>query len=413
MAPVVMQHCGAKAGKPVAVSLGLGAKAILTGPKFPFGFMKQSRQMRVMLVGYGNMAKAGMARCGLFAMAILMSGLAMGVDKVPPLPVKDADASSESEMKAYSELIEQTDVTIDMVPIPGGKFTMGSPDSEAGRKEDEGPQHPVEISPFWMATTEITWNAYEVWMSDLDIVRRGYLNAEKSPRDELADAFQLSQPTKPYTDMSFGMGKRGFPAICMTQHSARTFCKWLSAKTGRYYRLPTEAEWEYACRAGTTTAYSFGDDASKLDDYAWYAGNTEDAYKKVGKKKPNPWGLYDMHGNVAEWVLDQHDEAGYASIQESTKDPLAVPKTLYPRVVRGGGFNQPAEQCRSAAREGSTEDWIAQDPQSPVSIWYLTDALHVGFRVVRPLREPSEEEKENHWEKSEPVQVERVGAKLE
>jgi formylglycine-generating enzyme required for sulfatase activity len=261
-----------------------------------------------------------------------------------------------------------------------------------------------------MGKTEITWNAYEVWMADLDIVRRGYLNAAASPRDALADQFQLSQPTKPYTDMSFGMGKRGFPAICMTQHSARTFCKWLSAKTGRYYRLPTEGEWEYACRAGTTTAYSFGDDPEQLGEYAWFDGNSEDAYKRVGKKKPNAWGLYDMHGNVAEWVLDQHDEKGYGDSKE-VKDPLVVPKTLYPRVVRGGGYNQSAVQCRSASREGSTEDWISQDPQSPVSIWYLTDALHVGFRIVRPLNEPTEEEKENHWEKSEPVQVERVGAK--
>jgi formylglycine-generating enzyme required for sulfatase activity len=118
-----------------------------------------------------------------------------------------------------------------------------------------------------------------------------------------------------------------------------------------------------------------------------------------------------MHGNVAEWVLDQHGEQYLAEGEK--KDPLAIPKTLYPRVVRGGGWNQDATACRSAAREGSTEDWIAQDPQVPVSIWYLTDALHVGFRVVRPFNEPSEAEKNNRWEKSEPVQVERTKAKEE
>ncbi len=266
-----------------------------------------------------------------------------------------------------------------------------------------------------MAKTEITWDAYDVWASDLDIYRRENLGLQATPRDKFADVFQVSQPTKPYTDMSFGMGKRGYPAICMTQHAARTFCKWLSAKTGRYYRLPTEAEWEYACRAGTTTAYSFGDDPSKIGDYAWYSENYGEGYHKVARKKPNPWGLYDMHGNVAEWVLDQHYEEGYSApaIVDQKKDPLAVPQTLYPRVVRGGGWNEEPALMRSAARQGSTEDWIAQDPQSPVSIWYLTDALHVGFRIVRPLNEPTEEEKAKHWEMSLPVQVERTTAKVE
>ena len=356
--------------------------------------------------------------CSVFHSSLLYLGLSFCVvlqaeDKFAPVEVKGSQAATESEMKPYTEIIEQTDATVDMLPIPGGKFLMGSPEDEADRKADEGPQHEVEILPFWMGKTEITWNSYDVWASDLDVYRRGVLNLKLSPRDALSDVFQLSQPTKPYTDMTFGMGKRGFPAICMTQHSARTFCKWLSAKTGRYYRLPTEAEWEYACRAGTKTAYSFGDDPAMLEEYGWFKANIEDGYKKAGKKKPNPWGLYDMHGNVAEWVLDQYDEAGYEEVNKVSKDPLAMPKTLYPRTVRGGGWDKSAAECRSAAREGSTEDWIAQDPQSPVSIWYLTDALHVGFRVVRPLHEPTDEEKENHWEKSEPVQVERVGGKQE
>lgn len=329
------------------------------------------------------------------------------------LEVTNSEASSESEMKPYREIIEHTEATIDMLPIPGGKFQMGSPESEAEHKPDESPVHEVEISPFWMAKTEITWDAYDVWMSDLDLYRREVLGKQATPRDKLADVFQLSQPTKPYTDMSFGMGKRDFPAICMTQHAARTFCKWLSAKTGRYYRLPTEAEWEYACRAGTQTAYSFGDDPEQLNQYAWYDDNAGEGYHKVGRKKPNPWGLHDMHGNVAEWCLDQYFEDGYHVKELESKDPLAVPTELYPRVVRGGGWNQTAAQCRSAAREGSTEDWIAQDPQVPVSIWYLTDALHVGFRVVRPLNEPNEEEKNHKWEKNLPVQVERTTAKEE
>jgi formylglycine-generating enzyme required for sulfatase activity len=329
-------------------------------------------------------------------------------EEPPAVEVADADAKSEGEMKPYKEVIQDSDVKIDMLPIKGGKYLMGSSDSEAGRVADEGPQREVEVGPFWMAKFEITWDAYDIWMSDLDVFRRQVEKREATPRDKMADAFQLSQPTKPYTDMTFGMGKRGYPAICMTQHAARTFCKWLSAKTGRYYRLPTEAEWEYACRAGTTTAYSFGDDPAELDEYAWYSENSEDGYHKVGKKKPNPWGLYDMHGNVAEWVLDQHTPDGYQEAAEKPlRDPLLAPLTLYPRVVRGGGWDKDAEQLRSASREGSTEDWIAQDPQEPVSIWYLTDALHVGFRVVRPLTTPSEVEIKEKWDKNEPLQVDR------
>jgi formylglycine-generating enzyme required for sulfatase activity len=333
--------------------------------------------------------------------------------KPPPLPVANSEAATEAEMKPYDELLEHVNVKLKMLPIPSGKFAMGSPESEADRREDEGPQREVEISAFWMAETEITWDVYDVWAADLDIFRLKAMNIKPNARDAFADKYQLSQPTKPYCDMSFGMGTRGYPAICMTDHSARTFCKWLTAKTGRYYRLPTEAEWEYACRAGTTTAYSFGDDASELDDYAWYFENSEEAYQKVRKKKPNPWGLYDMHGNVAEWCLDQYDEGGYSLVQGQTRDPLAVPQVLYPRVVRGGGWSQFPEECRSAARAASAVEWQKQDPQNPKSIWYHTDARHVGFRVVRPLVEPTESEKDDKWEKAEPSQKERVGPKAD
>jgi formylglycine-generating enzyme required for sulfatase activity len=322
------------------------------------------------------------------------------------LVIPESVAKTQEQMQKYTELIEHSPAKIEMIPIPGGTFRMGSPDTEESRKGDEGPVHEVKLSPFWMAKCEITWDAYDVWMSDLDVFYREVNKVKATRRDEIADEFQKSQPTKPYTDMTFGMGKHGYPAICMTQHAARTFCKWLSRKTGRYYRLPTEAEWEYACRAGTTDAYSFGSDVSDLENYAWFVDNAGEGYHKVGLKKPNPWGLHDMHGNVAEWVLDQHTAEGYSKDLRN-ENPMLVPKTLYPRVVRGGGWNQDAAALRSGAREGSTEDWIAQDPQSPVSIWYLTDALHVGFRIVRPLNEPSEEEKNTFWEYSEPIQKER------
>jgi len=321
----------------------------------------------------------------------------------PVLPVKNAVATTEAEMKSYTEEIEHTDATIELVPIRGGQFDMGSPEDEEGRQPEEGPVHSVQVDPFWMAKYEITWDIYEVWMFDLDIQRRKLDKMEPNGRDVAADEYTLSQPTEPYTDMTFGMGKGGYPAICMTQFGARIFCRWLTQKTGRYYRLPTEAEWEYACRAGTKTAYSFGDSIDDLEDYGWCYDNSDEAYHKVGQKKPNPWGLYDMHGNVAEWVLDQFTTEGYGRYEgKKAVNPLAIPTKLYPRVVRGGSWDQDPEELRSAARAGSTEDWKAQDPQIPKSIWYHTDAIHVGFRIVRPLVVPSEEEIKEKWDKQEP-----------
>jgi formylglycine-generating enzyme required for sulfatase activity len=351
-------------------------------------------------------------RFALYLLAVpllLAASLASTEEPVrPTLPLPAAEAKTQAEMKAYAELIEHTDTTIEMLPIPGGEFLMGSPGGEKDRGDDEGPQHKVQIDPFWMAKCEITWDAYEIWMFDTDIQRRQIYGKKANERDRAAEAFQISQPTKPYTDMSFGMGKRGYPAICMTEFAAKTFCDWLSAKTGRYYRLPTEAEWEYACRAGTTTAYSFGDDPKQLGDYGWYFENALDKYQKIGQKKPNPWGLHDMHGNVAEWVLDQHTLDFYGRFGEATADnPLAIPTTLYPRVVRGGSWDSDPEECRSAARMKSEPGWKRQDPQIPKSVWYHTDATFVGFRIVRPLVEPTAEAKREKWEKSEPV-IERI-----
>jgi formylglycine-generating enzyme required for sulfatase activity len=330
--------------------------------------------------------------------ACLVTVLVLAVARAAPAEPPqnpETEAKAEQEMKPYTQQIPGTEVKFEMVPIPGGVFTMGSPEDEEDRSEDEGPQFKVKIEPFWMGKYEVTWDEYDIWSFNLDIQRRELKNEQPTPLDKLADA--VTRPTKPYTDMTFGMGHDGYPAICMTQLAAKTYCKWLSEKTGHYYRLPTEAEWEYACRAGTTTAYSFGDDPEKLDDYAWHFDNADDKYQKVGLKKPNPWGLYDMHGNVAEWVLDQYVPDFYAKVRDpdggAVEFPLAVPKELYPRVVRGGSWDDDADRLRSAAREKSNPDWKIQDPQIPKSVWYHTDARHVGFRLIRPLRVPSEEER--------------------
>lgn len=323
------------------------------------------------------------------AVALLAVFVPISVVDSAETSASGGEAKTAAEMKPYVEKISDTDAAFEMVPIPGGKFRMGSPNTEAKRGDDEGPVHEVEIAPFWMGKYEVTWDEYEIFMFQLDIARRKLDGREPSAVDKLADA--CSKPTKPYTDMTFGMGKERHPVICMTQYAMARYCEWLSAKTGRYYRLPTEAEWEYACRAGTTTAYHFGDDPSKLGEYAWYYDNGDEKYHEVGKKKPNPWGLYDMHGNVAEFCLDQYDAEFYKG--SPAKNPISVPKKTEPCTARGGSWNDDPETLRSAARVASTPDWKQQDPQIPQSIWYYTDATYVGFRIVRPLEVPPDDVK--------------------
>ncbi len=303
----------------------------------------------------------------------------------------------ESEMQPYTNTIPGTQVSFVMVPIRGGEFVMGSPDTEKGRKPDEGPQHKVKISPFWMERCEVTWNEYELFMYPDEERRMRATIRTDAAGDKLADA--VTHPSKPYVEMSFGMGKDGFPAIAMTQHAANKYCQWLSAKTGQFYRLPTEAEWEYACRAGTTTAYFFGDDPAKLADYGWYEQNSDFKYQKVGKRKPNPWGLYDMCGNVVEWCLDQYDPDYYkqCGVNGCVVDPWNKATKPYPHSVRGGSWDDEATACRSAARRGSDRSWKMQDPQLPKSVWYFSDAQWVGFRVVRPLKVPSAEQMQKYW----------------
>ncbi len=310
-----------------------------------------------------------------------------------------AEAKSESSFEDYEAEVPLTDAPYEMVAVKGGKFTMGSPAGESGRGEEEGPPFEVEVAPYWIGKHEVTWDEYEPFMlTGIERLKNGM--RKDFDRAVHTDVDAVSQPTTPYVEMSFGMGQYGYPAISMTQHGANKYCQWLSAQTGRFYRLPTEAEWECACRAGTNTAYSFGDDPAELDDYAWHQGNSEEKYQLVGEKKPNPWGLYDMHGNVAEWTADQFVPDYFQRLQAGVASPFVRPTTLYPRSVRGGGWADGPERLRSAARQGSGPLWQQQDPQLPKSQWYLTDAPWVGFRLVRPREIPSVEEMYFYWNSS-------------
>jgi formylglycine-generating enzyme required for sulfatase activity/mono/diheme cytochrome c family protein len=303
--------------------------------------------------------------------------------------------TSEADMKPYTNTIPGTRVEFALMPIPGGEFTMGSPQNETGRQPDEGPLHKVKISPFWMGKCEVTWNEFELFMF-ADQERKFKAEIPTDPYvDKISDA--VSRPTKPYVEMSFGMGKEDYPTISMTQHSANKYCEWLSAKTGEYYRLPTEAEWEYACRAGTTTAYSFGDDPALLKQYAWYEKNSDFKYQRTGTKLPNPWGLHDMHGNVIEWCIDQYKPTYQPFASSTTLDPWIKSTTPYPHSARGGSWDDSPEKLRSAARRYSDANWKVQDPQLPKSIWYHTDAQFLGIRVVRPLKVPPPTELFGVW----------------
>ncbi|MGN7989975.1 formylglycine-generating enzyme family protein [Pedobacter sp. 22226] len=288
---------------------------------------------------------------------------------------------------SYTQSINGTKLKFDMQAIPAGKFKMGSKTGKA----DEQPVHEVKLDAFWIGKHEVTWDIFEPFL---------YRDYEKKASEGAipAEVDAVTRPTKPYLDMTFGMGKEHQPAVAMTQYNAIQFCKWLYVRTGVFYRLPTEAEWEYACKAGSETAYSFGNDASKLDDYAWFKDNSNNKTHKVGLKKPNAWGLFDMHGNVSEWTYDQYI-ADFYSKDKTTENPVAKPEKLYPNAVRGGSYDEKPENLTSTARLASDPSWKQLDPQIPKSNWWFPEAPFVGMRLVRPAKTPSKEEIDAYYNK--------------
>ncbi len=309
--------------------------------------------------------------------------------------------ASQDDFDAYKEDVTTSEVSFDMVPVKGGVFTMGSSKDDPERAPNEHLAQKVRVSDFWMGKHEVTWDEYELWMLNLDKDNRKYRKLETTEADVLSDA--VTKPTAPYTDMTFGMGKSGFPAICMTQLSAKMYCMWLSARTGKFYRLPTEAEWEYACKAGTTTPYSFGKTKNDLSKHSWNLVNSRFKYQKVGLKPPNPFGLHDMHGNIWEWVLDQYYPPAQKAPSSLSINPVVAPNTEYDRTVKGGSWDDGPKMHRSTSRMASRKAWKQSDPQIPQSVWYLTDALFVGFRVVRPREMPTVKDLEKYWPTDEDI----------
>ncbi|MBC7617295.1 MAG: SUMF1/EgtB/PvdO family nonheme iron enzyme [Pedobacter sp.] len=297
---------------------------------------------------------------------------------------------AQNKVNSYTQKIEGTSLFYDMQSIPGGSFLMGSKNGNP----DEQPIHKVKIDPFWMSKMEVTWDLFELFLyKDYEV--------SQSLKPVLAAVDAVTRPTKPYLDMTFGMGKQNYPALAMTQYNAIQFCKWLYVRTGVFYRLPTEAEWEYACRAGSTTDFYFGNDRKSLIEYAWYSENSNKKTHPVGEKKPNVWGLYDMHGNVAEWTYDQYLPNFYATADGAgVKNPIALPDKLYPLVVRGGAYDDEAKDLRASARKASDPAWKQIDPQIPKSNWWFPEAPFIGLRLVRPLKIPNKEEIEAYYNKA-------------
>ena len=297
----------------------------------------------------------------------------------------------------FEETVPGTSVAISMKAIPAGKFTIGSPEKEAFRKDDEGPQRTVNISAFFMAETEITWNQY--WGFYNETMSEGRTPPEKIyANNTRPDIDAVSGPTPPfgYPDQGWGMGTR--PAITMTHYAAETFCQWLSLKTGKKYRLPTEAEWEYAARGGTESPYFFEGkpkkfsneglwrrivpaDTTLINGYVIYANNSQSKTQEPSRVAANPFGLKNMLGNVMEYCADRYSPTAYEKWPEGISNPICNEGDEF--VVRGGNYEDDASLLRCASRGHTEHDaWLRTDPQQPKSIWWYSDIKGIGFRIV-------------------------------
>ena len=233
-------------------------------------------------------------------------------------------------------------IAMELISIPPGKFTMGSPASEKGHQTIEQPVAVTLTRPFSLGKTEVTQGQWEKVMGSAPWDKQPNAHADKDCPATNVSFFDATEFCKKLTELERNSG---------------------TLADDEEYRLPTEAEWEYACRAGTTTAFSFGDDAAKLGDFAWFDGNSARAAHVVETKQANPWGLYDMHGNVFEWCSDYYDGKLAGGI-----DPVGPERGSW-RVRRGGGWKHDPVGCRSASR-----NWCGHPSNRGGSL---------GFRVAR------------------------------
>jgi formylglycine-generating enzyme len=350
--------------------------------------------------------------------------LGVALDPAITGPCVPIDSGKGGYMIPYSQSIGESGVSFDMVPVPGGIIRVGSLETsptrergnsyptlkletEVGRSNDEGPCFEVELSPYWVGKTEVTWKQYECFMR-MDGYLRKLASAEvrKVIPNDHPDA--ITVPTQLYAESHHReLSSSGdHPAVTMTQYAAKQYTKWLSKMTGDQYRLPTEAEWEHAARAGSQAAYCFGDDIEILEQYAVYdpLPNSQTEASVVASKKPNAFGIHDMHGNVWEWTIEHYSDSGYAKQDrrrfvgfEGTQWPTSIDS----QCVRGGCWNDPPSRLRAAARMGSDKnEWAQEDPECPTSPWWYTSdpSRMVGMRIVRSLDPLEDDLISQFWE---------------
>lgn len=328
-------------------------------------------------------------------------------------------------MVPYTERIPGTDVTFEMVPIPGGTFLMGSPESEEGHKPDEGPQIKVSVEPMWVAKLEVRWDGYQEFMGLYDVFTEfeaaGIRQVTPQNRvDAITAPTPLYRPSFTYENGD----EPDQPAVTMTQYAAQHYSKWLSAITGHQYRLPTEAEWEYACRGGSKAAFSWGDDPDEAEDHAWFFDNADEGQVPGGQKQANGFGLFDMHGNVGEWTVNAYTKEGYAWLAKQLDGDKSIdaiasakwPETANSCVVRGGTWESDPKDLRCAARMASQDKkWKSEDPNFPHSPWWFTSdpARGVGLRLFRSYAPLDADTINKFWNHIAPDASEDVQARLD
>jgi formylglycine-generating enzyme required for sulfatase activity/nitrate/TMAO reductase-like tetraheme cytochrome c subunit len=306
-------------------------------------------------------------------------------------------ATPVTEFKNFTEQVPGSFVSFEMIAVPGGSFKMGSPDKEPFHKEEEGPIRNVTLSSFFMSEVEVTWDMY--WAFYVKTMSEGRTPpANVFANNSRPDVDAISGPTPPFgfPDQGWGGGNR--PAITMTHYAAETFCQWLSKVTGKKYRLPTEAEWEYAARGGTETPYFFEGNPKKfsnegfwrkffdadtdlISSYVIYDNDSKNRTQEPDAVKANPFGLKNMLGNVMEYCADKYDPQAYQKTGGNVTNPLVTEGTEW--VVRGGNYASDAADVRSAARDFTRHDaWLKTDPQQPKSIWWYSNIRGIGFRIV-------------------------------
>lgn len=239
-------------------------------------------------------------------------------------------------LQSYEQTLPNSVVKVKMVAIPGGNLMVGGKN--------------VPIKPFYIANTETPWEAFDVFIAS---------GAPSVPYDQTEfppDA--IARPSKSYILPDLSWGHHGYPVINISSLSVTMFCRWLSKETGKKYRLPTEAEWEYACRAGVTTTKPMT--AAQANKTAWWTGNSDRKTHPVAKLQPNAWKLYDMEGNVGEWATDSEGKF----------------------VLCGGVFKDNPDRLIPTMRRRFSPAWQATDPQLPKSRWWLSDGSFIGFRIV-------------------------------